>query len=186
MITTVEYIRLVRPIAQNIDGLNRIEPYIREAEALNILPQIGAAVYRWLDETDFNGAGPWVFSAPDGRAVTITKEQHDAILFGGYYNGPCQSGHSMGLVAASSYYAYSRAVLDNQVNVTSFGVVKKRSEYSDPVDSSTLVQVSREAKKLGDEVTREVIEHLRSLGLVECDHKPQRVPHFMAVAPKKM
>ncbi len=186
MITTVDYIRRVRPIAQNIDGLNRIEPYINEAESLNILPQIGAAVYRWLDETDFTGPGPWVFSVPDGRAVTITKEQHNALLFGGYYDGPCQSGHSMGLVAAASYYAYSRAVLDNQVNVTSFGVVKKRTEFSDPVDSSTLVQVSREAKKLGDEVTREVIEHLRALGLIDCSHKPQRVPHFMAVAPKKM
>lgn len=186
MITTVDYIRRVRPIAQNIDGLNRIEPYINEAESLNILPQIGAAVYRWLDETDFTGPGPWVFSVPDGRAVTITKEQHNALLFGGYYDGPCQSGHSMGLVAAASYYAYSRAVLDNQVNVTSFGVVKKRTEFSDPVDSSTLVQVSREAKKLGDEVTREVIEHLRALGLIDCGHKPQRVSHFMAVAPKKM
>lgn len=186
MITTVEYIRRVRPIAQNIDGLNRIEPYIHEAESLNILPQIGAAVYRWLDETDFTGNGPWVFSAPDGRAVTITKEEINAILFGGYYHGECESGHSMGLVAAASYYAYSRAVLDNQVNVTSFGVVKKRTEFSDPVDSSTLVQVSREAKKLGDEVTREVIEHLRALGLINCCHKPQRVPHFMAVSPGKM
>lgn len=185
MITTVDYIRRVRPIAQNIDGINRIDPYIREAEVLNILPQIGAHIYRWLDETDFSGAGPWVFEDA-GRSVTVTKEQYDALLFGGYYDSPCNSGHSMGLVAAASYYAYSRAVLDNQVNVTSFGVVKKRTEFSDPVDSSTLIQVSREAKKLGDEVTREVIEHLRALGLINCCEKPKRVPHFMAVAPKKM
>lgn len=186
MITTVDYIRRVRPIAQNIDGLNRIEPYIREAEVLNILPQVGADVYRWLDETDFTGDGPWTFTNTSGRAVTITKEQHDALLFGGYYNAPCQSGHSMGLVAAASYYAYSRAVLDNQVNVTSFGVVIKRTEFSNPVDSSTLIQVSREAKKLGDEVAREVIAHLRALGLIECGEKPKRVAHFMAVAPNKM
>lgn len=186
MIATVDYIRRVRTIAQNIDGLNRIEPYIREAESLNILPQIGADVYRWLDETDFTGPGPWTFSTAAGRSVMVTQNDLEAILFGGYYDGPCESGHSMGLVAAASYYAYARAVLDNQVNVTSFGVVKKRTEFSDPVDSNTLIQVSREAKKLGDEVIREVVAHLRALGLLDCGSMPKRVVHYMSIAPKKM
>lgn len=186
MITSVDCIRRVRPIAQNIDGINRIEPYIQEAEKLNILPQIGSSVYRWLDETDFNGNGPWPFITASGRQVLLTKEQCDAILFGGYYQSDCESGHSMGLVAAAAYYAYARAVLDNQVNVTSFGVVKKRTEFSEPVEATTLIQVSREAKKLGDEVTREVVAMLKSLGMIECDAKPKRVMRFMAIGSKKM
>lgn len=186
MITSVDCMRRVRPIAQNIDGLNRIEPYIQEAEKLNILPQIGVSVYRWLDETDFSGNGPWTFVTTSGRQVIVTKNQYEAILFGGYYESDCESGHSMGLVAAASYYAYSRAVLDNQVNVTSFGVVRKRSEFSDPVDATTLIQVSREAKKLGDEVTREVVAMLKAMGIVECDAKPKRVMRYMAVGCKKM
>lgn len=186
MITTVDCIRRVRPIAQNIDGINRLEPYIQEAEKLNILPQVGAHVYRWLDETDFSGDGPWTFTTASGRRVDLSREQYEAILFGGYYQTDCEGGHSMGLVAAASYYAYSRAVLDNQVSVTSFGVVKKRSEYSEPVDSATLIQVSREAKKLGDEVAREVVAHLRSVGMIECDAQPKRVVRYMAIGSKKM
>lgn len=186
MIATPDCIRRVRPIARNIDDLSRIEPYIYEAEQLNVLPQIGAAVYRWLDETDFEGDGPWAFTPANGQPVTITKQQHEAILFGGYYESDCYGGHSMGLVAACSYYAYSRAVLDNQTNVTSFGVVKKRSEYSEPVDSTTLLQVSREAKKLGEEVMRQVVEHLRALGLIECCKPRQREVHFMEVSNKKL
>lgn len=186
MITSIECIRRVRPVAQNIDGINRLEPYLREAEKLNVLPQIGAAVYRWLDETDFSGDGPWTFAAGDNRSATITREQHEELLFGGYYDNGCEKGYSMGLATAVAYYAYSRAVLDNQVNVTSFGVVQKRSEFSTPIDAGTLRAVSAEARKLGDEVTREVLAHLRALGLVTCCHRPKRVMRYMSVGDKKM
>lgn len=186
MIAKIDCIRRVRPIAQNIDGISRIEPYIREAEQLNILPQIGADVYRWFDETDFEAAGPWVYTTPAGRQVHVTKQLAEELLYGGYYAGACGSEHSMGLVAAAAYYAYARAVLDHQVNVTSFGVVKKRSEFSDPVDATTLIQVSREAKKLGDEVTREVIGHLKAVGIIASCAKPKRLTKFRVIGSKKM
>ena len=182
MITNIECIRNVRPVAQNIDGINRLEPYLREAELLNIMPQIGADIYRWLDETDFeSSSGPWIYIPFEGAPVEVSKEMHDELLFGGYYSAGCNSGYSMGLVAAVSYYAYSRAVMENQVNVTSFGVVRKRSEFSDPVDASTLIQVSREAKKLGDEATRQVVEHFKATGLIPCCHRAKRVLRFMAI-----
>lgn len=189
MITTIDSIRRVRPVAQNIDDAARIEPYIREAELLNIAPQIGVDLYRWLDETDFSTAGPWTFAPGNRQPVTMDAETVRAILFGGYYGAGCgcREGYSMGLTAAVAYYAYSRAVMNNQVNVTSFGVVRKRGDYSDPVDASTLVQVSREAYKLGEEITREVVEHLRSLGLLACAAgTDRRVRRFMCIDKKRM
>lgn len=166
MIITTDNIREFRPIAQNIDDVARIEPYIREAELLNVLPVIGSAVYRFFDETDFTDGDSWIFATTDGKNIEVTREMYEAVINGGYYSGGCNSGHSMGLAAAISYYAYSRAIMNNQVNVTSFGVVRKRGEYSEPVDSAVLVQVSREAKKMGDEILREVVEQLSAYGLV--------------------
>lgn len=182
MIITTDNIRQVRPIAENIDDVARIEPYIREAELLNVLPVIGAEVYQFLDETDFTTGDSWTFTKGDGIAVEVTRQQHDALIHGGYYTGSCASGHSMGLAAACSYYAYARAVMNNQVNVTSFGVVRKRGDFSEPVDAPTLVQVSREAKKIGDEILREVVEQLKAYGLAcSCQAKEKVMRKWVAI-----
>lgn len=168
MIITTDNIRQVRPIAQNIDDVARIEPYIREAEALNVMPVIGADVYRFLDTTDFSVGESWTFVNKRGESIAIDRAQYEALIYGGYYESDCGGGHSLGLAAACAYYAYGRAVMNNQVNVTSFGVVRKRSDFSEPVDSGILIQVSREAQKLGDEVLRQVVEQLRTYGML-CD-----------------
>lgn len=68
MILNFNDLRNVRPIAENINDPARLEPYIREAETLRLVDAIGANLYRWLDETDFSGPGPFQYGG-----VTITK-----------------------------------------------------------------------------------------------------------------
>lgn len=68
MILSSNDIRNVRPIAENINDPARLEPYIREAETLRLMDAIGANLYRWLDETDFSGPGPFQYGG-----VTITE-----------------------------------------------------------------------------------------------------------------
>lgn len=68
MILNSNDIRNVRPIAENINDPARLEPYIREAETLRLVDAIGANLYRWLDETDFSGPGPFQYGG-----VTITE-----------------------------------------------------------------------------------------------------------------
>lgn len=68
MILNSNDIRNVRPIAENINDPARLEPYIREAETLRLIDAIGANLYRWLDETDFSGPGPFQYGG-----VTITE-----------------------------------------------------------------------------------------------------------------
>lgn len=70
MILNSNDIRNVRPIAENINDPARLEPYIREAETLRLMDAIGANLYRWLDETDFSGPGPFQYGG-----VTITKSK---------------------------------------------------------------------------------------------------------------
>lgn len=183
MITNINCIRRVRPVAQNIDGLARVEPYIQEAEKLNILPQIGAHLYQWFD-----GLGPAItemqtYTREDGTEVSVSPQQYEAIMFGGYFDGACcnGTGHSMGLVNAVAYYAYSRMILDNQISVTSFGVVRKRSDYSDQLDYASISRASSEAKQIADECAREVVAHLQALGLLGCCHRAKRVKKFQAI-----
>ena len=61
MILNSNDLRNVRPIAENINDPARLEPYIREAETLRLVDAIGANLYRWLDETDFSGPGPFQY-----------------------------------------------------------------------------------------------------------------------------
>jgi hypothetical protein len=70
MILNSNDLRNVRPIAENINDPARLEPYIREAETLRLVDAIGANLYRWLDETDFSGPGPFQYGG-----VTITKSK---------------------------------------------------------------------------------------------------------------
>ena len=77
MILNSNDIRNVRPIAENINDPARLEPYIREAETLRLVDAIGANLYRWLDETDFSGPGPFQYGGVNitEGLVPITKNQ---------------------------------------------------------------------------------------------------------------
>lgn len=53
MILTPQDLRKVRPIANNINDLARVEPYISEAETLRAIDVLGARLYEWLANTKF-------------------------------------------------------------------------------------------------------------------------------------
>ncbi len=168
MILTPEAVRKVRPIAENINDLARIETYLREAETLQLIDAIGASLYRWLDETDFSGAGPFIYSRPDGKEVLVTKEQYIIALEGGYYTSCNCEGYkrSAGLVPAIAYIAYSRFIMNNPVNATAFGVVHKLGEFSAQVNDNILVRTANEARKIGKAYLTNVIEYLNIIGLL--------------------
>ena len=94
MILNSNDIRNVRPIAENINDPARLEPYVREAETLRLVDAIGANLYRWLDETDFSGPGPFQYGGvtiTEGL-VPITKSRYTAAMEDRYYDEPDFSG----------------------------------------------------------------------------------------------
>lgn len=164
-------IRTFRPIADNIDDTARIEPYIREAETLRLVDVIGAPLYRWLDTTDFSTGESFDYTLPSGKVATITAAQYDELMHGGYYTSPdgcCGNGYSEGLVAAVSYIAYARFVVNNPINITAFGVKSKSSSYSENVSDAVLIRSANEAQKIGEAYLAKCVEQLKSLGLIEC------------------
>jgi hypothetical protein len=134
MICTIDDIAAIRPIAVNIPD-ERLTPYIKEAEELRVMPKLGIDLYQDLQDNP-------------------TKEGYDILLNGGKYStgsGSCaKDGYCLGLKAAIAYLVYARFVLQNQVNVTAFGVVSKTvMDGSAMVDSSTLSRVCDQAEKTG-------------------------------------
>lgn len=157
MILNSNDIRNVRPIAENINDPARLEPYIREAETLRLVDAIGASLYRWLDETDFSGPGPFQYGD-----VAITKDQYAAVMEGGYYGG----GRSEGLKIAIAYIAYSRFIVNNPINPTAFGVRYKDGEFSTRVEDNIIIRSSNEARNIGEAYLEKAINHLKAMQLL--------------------
>lgn len=157
MILNYNDVRNVRPIAENINDPARLEPYIREAETLRLVDAIGANLYRWLDETDFSGLGPFQYGG-----ITVTKDQYTAVMEGGYYDG----GRSEGLKIAIAYIAYSRFIVNNPISPTAFGVRYKDGEFSTRVEDNIIVRSSNEARNIGEAYLEKAINHLKALQLL--------------------
>ena len=181
-ILTADLIRRVRSVAQNMDASVKIDPYIKEAEFIDVLPAIGVDVYRWFVETDFTTGGPWVFKNSSGMSIAIDTNIYNTLMYGGYFADGCGcDSHSMGLVAACGYFAYRRALRQSNVNLTSFGAVGKRSEFSNPISDLNMNIASKDAEQMGKEAIRQVVEHLLSLEMIVCKSKPYTRRRIIAV-----
>ena len=59
-----------------------------------------------------------------------------------------------------AYYSYARWLSKQQVNVTAFGVVQKRTDFSDAVDEKTLMRLVGEAREMAKVFEKDLIEYL--------------------------
>ena len=171
MLIKTDDLRKFRPIAQNIDDAERLQPYVNEAESLRIIDVLGASLYRWLDTTDFSKGESFDYITPSGKVVTISIEQYNEIMNGGYYGNPgcdCVGGYSAGLIAAISYIAYSRFIVNNPINVTAYGVKVKNTEFSENVNDSILIRSANDARKIGEAYLEKCVEQMKVFGLIEC------------------
>lgn len=168
MIVTFEDIKKVRPIANNINDIKRIEPYIREAETLDVLPVIGAGLYRQLNDLT-KVSNLFITNNIDER-IELTNELLNDLLNGAYYEcGGCggnNTRYSEGLISAIAYLAYARFLPNNQINVTAFGAVQKLGEYSQPIEEKSIVRASKEAEKIGLEYLRQCVDFMRCKNII--------------------
>ncbi|MCL2596270.1 MAG: hypothetical protein FWD66_01120 [Paludibacter sp.] len=149
MIATVEDIKQIRPIADNINAAKRIQPYINDAEHLDIMPIIGVKLYRELDSN---------------RLVLLTSQQRDILLQGCYYDN--NTKYSGGLLSAITYLAYSRFLKNNQLNVTAFGAVVKQGDLSEPADEKTIMRMSNEAYRQGLIYLNQCVDYLKFYNII--------------------
>lgn len=188
MIITVEDIIKVRAIARNIDE-ERVNVFIREAEMLDLIPEIGAQIYE-----RFNQLGTIVVDADRAELQTeegaeiyalseadLTTEEYK-FLFGGYYTDDCGGEKKIaGIKEALAYFAYARLVRNAQVNVTPYGVVRKLGEESEPTSQTTIASVSADAYNIGKALLAEALRYWRKYGEGKCCAKPIRRKKFLAI-----
>ena len=148
MLITADDIRKHRPIALNLDDEKRLNTYIGEAELLDIIPVIGAKLYKEIKDTPTN----------------FTE-----LLDGGYYDNDTK--YFAGLKAALSMLSYARFILNNSVNATPFGVQRKNALDSEPVEDKTLFRHSNEAKNVGLAYLQQCVDYLTYENGRKCGEK---------------
>lgn len=141
MIIEFKDIQSVRPIAENIDDVRRIDSYIIEAERLYLLPAIGAELY---------------------KAIEADKIAHEDLFSEKFYDD--NKKYTPGLKDAMAYLVYSRFLRNNNLNVTAFGVVHKNGQFSEQVDDKTIVRNANDAEKIGREYLCQCIDYLKFIG----------------------
>lgn len=147
MITTVDNIRKVRPISENVNDEKRLIPYIEEAEKLFLIPAIGASLYKQIENN---------------------QSTFEMLFTGGFYTDEKNNEqYFAGLNDAMGYLTYSRFVRNHNVNATAFGLVQKQGQFSDPVDEKTIVRVANDAEKIGIEYLNQCIAYLKSIGKID-------------------
>lgn len=149
MIITIEDIRKVRNVAQNIDDKARVDTYIEEVETLFLIPQFGAKLFKEISEN---------------------RDDFELLMDGGFYDGDKQ--YLPGLILATSYLVYSRFVVNQAINVTAFGAVFKHGEFSEKIDEANLVRVSRQSEKIGLQYLKQCVEYLTWTKQLPCKTKP--------------
>ena len=103
MIATIDDIRTsVRQITNNIQDI-RVEPYIFEAETLDIINVIGAELYEQIDKQLKDGTGD------------LSSDVMDMVSNGGYYKDKCsgKKRFTQSLKMAIAYLSYARFFRDN-------------------------------------------------------------------------
>ena len=174
MIINAETIRRYRPIAKNIQD-EHIAVYIEEAEKIDILPAIGADLYRKFinlgsvavrpkeaqpagdltvpvaaDAEQKPTASAQVFTGSEGEL----PQDEWLLLNGGYYDASgCgrEDTYFAGIKAALAYFAYARFLRNHSLNATPFGIVVKEGDGSSPASSAAINAAAASAEKVGRE-----------------------------------
>jgi hypothetical protein len=171
-IITFEDIKKVRPIAQNIQDLERMQPYIRETEMLEIMPVIGAGLYKEIIErryANLTDNSENQIQDNSENNVILNDEEFFELLEGGYFK---DCGKNMqyqdGLITAIAYLTYARAIIQNGINFTAFGIVTKKTETSEPTDDAIIIRASNQAKKTGLAILTQVLVFMSAKNMLPC------------------
>ena len=136
LITSAQ-IKEYKDISDNIDSINRIDPYIIQWQRTVLRPFLGNSFYMTFLQN-------------------LSDQRFQELL-----NGISGSdGFFYGIKPAISYGAYALLLLNQNVNVTRFGMVKKLNEFSEHLDSKELTRLHASAQSMSDFYLRDALAYL--------------------------
>jgi hypothetical protein len=146
ILITKEDFKSIRKISTNVD-LSKLNPYILEAQELDLKPILGQELYYDLIE-DFN------------ESPSLVK-YYDLFHGSSYTCGSSKRTHN-GLIPVLCYFAYSRYALDAGITNTASGFKQKNSDYSENISEKSISRISDQARSAGAAYMNEVIEFLNN------------------------
>jgi hypothetical protein len=129
---SVSDIQMFRAISDNVPDA-RLDPYIFEAQEMDLYELLGKDLYLKL----FTEVTPQTFPAT--------------------YFYPELKNHYAGFLC---YSAYARLLSQNQTTVTAYGVVSKKTDFSDLVPEPTLQRTIQAARGSAQEYAKRLITFL--------------------------
>lgn len=126
-----------KQIFDTVNTVDRLNPYILEAQRIDIKSFLGETLYY-----DF--------------VENISDSNYQKLLIGGDYTYQDNNYYFNGIKPALVYFAYARFLQNHGVTVTSFAVVQKRTDYSENIDNETLARLVTSAREVGYAYLREV------------------------------
>lgn len=144
LIISLDDIKAIKQLSANINAVDRIQPYIMEAQMFDIKPRLGEVFYHDMIKN-------------------LSGQIYQDLLTGVDYNNTAGNEiHFAGMKTAVAYYAYSRYILSGQITVTAFSVVRKTNEYSEPLTDKELTRISTQARSNADAIMIDVISFLNT------------------------
>lgn len=119
-----------------------LDPFIAEAQEFDLKPLLGSAFYK--DIVDNIGDTKYQELL---KGKTYTNDRDETVEF-------------QGLTAALVYYTYARYVENKPIVDTKHGVVRKKTNFSEPVDDKTLARKVGQARSGGVSYWRDVEDFL--------------------------
>lgn len=139
IITVQEARTLSREISAQLRD-ERIIPFIKEAEDLYVRPAVSDDIY--LDILH-----------------ELNAEKYAVLLNGGVYRGGTK--YCSGLKKTTAYYTYAKILLNNQIAVTSYGVVQKSINESQQIERGNLMKAYNDAMITADKYMAECVVYIK-------------------------
>jgi len=129
--------RQYKNLSPNINTAEDLQPYIIEAQRLDVLPFLGAALYYDLVNT---------YPYPAVAVADPLVTNYTPLVEGETYEKNGDTVYFWGLKPVIVYYTYRRFIHNLHNRVTRHGVVKQNTTYSERVDGLQLKELMNEAQ----------------------------------------
>ncbi len=134
-------------ICSNIDKSRKLDPYIRQAQELDLKEVLG-------DEFFYSLLSDFEDSPSLGTYNDLMK--------GCIYEKNGATLRNPGLIPVLCYFTYSRYVISKPYTDTAFGMMQKKNEYSEPVSGRDLARLADSSRSIAHAYMSDVLKYLNS------------------------
>lgn len=128
LLLTVNDIKAIRPIAKAVDDIARIEPYIEEAQQVELKKLLGNDFFFAIVEDPANYT-----DILDGKS---------------YENSRGNTVSFKGIKTVLAYFSYARFLMNDQMKHTASGFVVKQNQFSEPASLAERTSKHQDCRSL--------------------------------------